>query len=278
MTRMTWHTCIPITDYDCATLLAELRWPEGLQCECGSKSHYRLKTRPRIFQCKACRVQVSVTAGTLMHRTRVPLRTWLIAAVLMNRPEGMSAAELKRKTNVHYETAWQIVHRLRAGLCETTLRMFSPITAAKRWARLQGGAKTHYQRKASTAMGTALYVVVDQKGTPSATFHNYESYAFRRLVQRSAPQQEPPMFRREGPASSLARKLVQRLHLTHHTVGRSWLPAYLLEFCCGVVSQEWFAVSLLMGALRGPVTRFVELAGQRWWGSKAVLPVSMTFS
>jgi hypothetical protein len=261
---MSWDYHIPQTDFECATLLAELRWPNGFRCKCGFKGFYRLHSRPRVFECKLCGSQTSVTANTLLHRSRVPLQIWFLAAVLMMRPEGLSAAELKRRTNVHYETAWQILHRLRAGLSEERLRMRSPIQAAKRWARLQGESIKPNRRRDFTRLGTALYVIVDQGGKAAATFHNYQSYAFQRLVQRAAPEQTPPKPSKKGPAVELARRLIQRLHLTHHTVSRRWLPAYLLEFCSGVASAVESPMILLGGALKAEAARFVDLASERW--------------
>jgi len=64
----------------CQRYLMESRWPNGYRCpRCGHAEAYPVAGR-ELLQCSACRYQVSVTAGTVMHRTRVPLRDWFWAA------------------------------------------------------------------------------------------------------------------------------------------------------------------------------------------------------
>jgi transposase-like protein len=70
-------------------------------------------------QCAACGHQESVTAGTVFHRTRTPLRKWFLAAYLMMRDKrGISATMLARELAVRYETAWLMAHKLRCCLGE----------------------------------------------------------------------------------------------------------------------------------------------------------------
>jgi len=62
------------TEAQCLGALEELRWPDGFVCpRCEHTQGHRLTTRPRIHQCSACRHQASVTAGTVFHRTKLPL-------------------------------------------------------------------------------------------------------------------------------------------------------------------------------------------------------------
>lgn len=75
--------------------------------------------RPRVVaRAPARRVrghQESVTAGTLFHQTRKPLRLWFRAITLwVTSKRGLSAKELSRQLGMHYETAWHWCHRLRA--------------------------------------------------------------------------------------------------------------------------------------------------------------------
>ena len=65
-----------------------------------------------------CRVQTSVTAGTVMHGTRTPLRLWFWAAYLVaTHSPGMSAVQLQRHLGIsRYETAWLILQKLRRAM------------------------------------------------------------------------------------------------------------------------------------------------------------------
>ena len=99
----------------CAAYGAQSRWPDGFVCpRCGREEAFSLPSR-RLLQCKACGHQTSVTAGTVMHRTRTPLVEWFRAAYLMTTlTPGISALQLKRQLGLgSYQTAWTMLHKLR---------------------------------------------------------------------------------------------------------------------------------------------------------------------
>ena len=63
------------TEAACLEYLARLRWPDGFVCpQCGANKSWR--TNRGLWSCQQCGVQTSVTAGTIFHRTRKPLRLW----------------------------------------------------------------------------------------------------------------------------------------------------------------------------------------------------------
>ena len=110
------------TDAACRELLERLRWPDGVACpRCGSLGISELRKRP-VFDCNACRYQFSVTAGTIMHDSHLPLRKWFIAIYLMcESKKGVSALQLKRTLGVAYQTAWHLSHRIRAAMANDPL-------------------------------------------------------------------------------------------------------------------------------------------------------------
>src|SRR6516162_6960340 len=68
----------------CAAFLFERRWPEGFVCPaCGGKRAALLKSRAHTHECLGCGRQTSITAGTVMHRSNLPLTVWFWAAHLM---------------------------------------------------------------------------------------------------------------------------------------------------------------------------------------------------
>jgi len=105
------------TQERCEEYLAEMRWPNGVECpRCGSKAVTRLSTR-RKWQCKDCRYQFSVTAGTIFHKTYIDLPRWMMAVWLMcNSPKGCSSKQLERTLGVTYKTAWYMTHRIRKAM------------------------------------------------------------------------------------------------------------------------------------------------------------------
>ncbi len=68
----------------CARWLFERRWPGGFRCPgCGHGKGWELERGTLLVECARCRRQTSVTAGTVLHRSRLPLRLWFLAAWLV---------------------------------------------------------------------------------------------------------------------------------------------------------------------------------------------------
>jgi transposase-like protein len=103
------------TEALCSLALEEARWPEGFCCpDCGGAPHCVLRTGThKVFQCNACRHQTSLTAGTVLQSTKLPLTTWFLAIYLISQAKtGLSALSLKRHLGVSYPTAWLVHHKL----------------------------------------------------------------------------------------------------------------------------------------------------------------------
>jgi transposase-like protein len=101
----------------CREYLIELRWGEKVRCaRCECDETWELQNGR--FECKRCRHQTSVTAGTLLHRTRKPLRLWFRAMWEMAAHKGgINACELQRLMGFgSYGTAWCWLHKLRRAM------------------------------------------------------------------------------------------------------------------------------------------------------------------
>jgi transposase-like protein len=98
--------------------LAAIRWPNGPVCDkCGSVNNAGKSHRPRYWHCHNCRQMFSVTAGTPMEETRLPLPKWFAAIFLIvTSSKGVSSMAVKRQIGVGYKTAWFLTHRIRAML------------------------------------------------------------------------------------------------------------------------------------------------------------------
>ena len=105
------------TDAKSRELLEDLRWPDGVACiRCGGTRVSEIPKRGQ-YDCLGCEYQFSVTAGTIMHDSHLPLRKWLIAIYLMSESKkGISALQLKRTLGVAYKTAWYLRHRIREAM------------------------------------------------------------------------------------------------------------------------------------------------------------------
>lgn len=104
---------------DCRKKLFEIRFPNGFICpKCGCIEYYSIPTR-NLYQCKGCRYQLSVTAGTVMHRSHLPLLTWFWAIYLVSKDKrGYSAKQLEKELGLPYNTAWFLLHRIRSSMSQ----------------------------------------------------------------------------------------------------------------------------------------------------------------
>lgn len=77
-----------------------------------AKSH-----RAGLYHCGDCRQQFTVTVGTVMERSKIPLHKWLLANHLIcSSKKGISAKQIERTVGVTYPTAWFLMHRLREAM------------------------------------------------------------------------------------------------------------------------------------------------------------------
>ena len=182
-------------DESCAKHLAEQRWPDGFACpKCGHKSAWYLAER-RLFDCKNCRHQASITAGTIFHKTRVPLLKWywLIYHMAMDKV-GVSVFEMQRLLGIGcYQTAWLMAHKVRtamaarderyslAGLVEMDESFFGP--AGKK----QGRGSEH-----KSVVLCAVSIYCDKKGEEKPGF------AHMRIVDNASTETIEDFLERLG--------------------------------------------------------------------------------
>jgi hypothetical protein len=108
------------TEHACIEHLKKMRWPNGFQCpKCGHTDAWFIQTR-NMFDCKGCRAKISLTAGTIFHKTRTPLIKWywLIYHMAMDKV-GVSISEMQRILEIKdYKTAWLMAHKVRKAMSD----------------------------------------------------------------------------------------------------------------------------------------------------------------
>ena len=109
------------TEEACEEELLRRMFPEGFRCpSCGHARCARVRGRARKWQCTRCSRQFSVTAGTAMRGTKLPLVKWFLAAYLMTHSKrGVSATELARHLGVSERTAGYVLLRLRGAMARS---------------------------------------------------------------------------------------------------------------------------------------------------------------
>ena len=108
------------SEEECHEHLYNMRWSDGFVCpKCGVMDEpFKIASR-NLYQCKHCRHQASVTAGTVMEKTRLPLLKWFWAMFMMSTDKrGCSAMQISKELDLCYSSAWFVCHRIRSAMGE----------------------------------------------------------------------------------------------------------------------------------------------------------------
>ena len=148
------------TEGACRAYLAQLRWPTGFCCpQCTTSGSWT--TTRCLLMCRRCGYQASVTAGTIFHRTRLPLQDWFRAMWWMtDQTHRLSALGLQRLLGFgSYRTAWLWLQKLRrtmvlpdwdrlGGQIEVDKIQMGSVEA--------GGSRRHLEGKALVAIAAQI--------------------------------------------------------------------------------------------------------------------------
>ena len=170
--------------------LEKLRWPEGRVCShCGTIGRAYALKKLGWYRCaeKECRKDFTVTTGTVMERSHIPLNKWLMAFYLLNASKkGMSAHQLHRALKLDYKSAWFMCHRIREAMragnlgplggegkiVEADETYYGPVEKAK--VRIKTTSGRPYTRGSKKGRGPANkrpIVALVERGGNVRTFH-----------------------------------------------------------------------------------------------------------
>jgi transposase-like protein len=100
--------------------------------KCGCTAIYTFKAR-RIFKCKGCNAQFSLTSGTIFASRKMSLRDILAAiAIFTNGAKGHSALQLSRDLDCQYKTAFVLTHKLREAMATPSVLEWQPLPIPRR--------------------------------------------------------------------------------------------------------------------------------------------------
>ena len=248
----------------CVEYLYSVKWPQGFECPvCGCRHGYTLKNR-RQYQCARCRHQASLTANTVMHRSHLPLTKWFWAIYLAACDKrGISALALAGKIEVCYETAWNLLRRIRAAMEMRDEHYVLQGIVEFDDSYFGAGKKGNIPGKGGRARGNqAVFVAVskDEKGnpaylrmqlTPNVQSTSIEAFARSRIAFASTVQTDgfnayrTPLAKRYNHEWDVFNPDGELLKWLHHMIGNAktfingtyhgtstkHLQMYLSEFC-----------------------------------------------
>ncbi|RED84064.1 transposase [Cohnella phaseoli] len=103
-------------EQSCRNHLFAVRWPRGFICtKCGEMRYCLIKTR-NVYECANCKTQTSITSNTLMHRTKLPLRYWMVALYWVASGQRCSARRLARTLQIQQRTAERLLLKIRHAM------------------------------------------------------------------------------------------------------------------------------------------------------------------
>lgn len=137
-----------MTERQCENYFRKLRWADSdgnpVCANCGSMEHYKLSTR-KIYKCKNCGKQFTISSGTIFASHKLPYKTILMALTLFaNAAKGISALQLSRELDIQYKTAFVLLHKIREALTEA--RDETPMDGV---VEMDGCYVSHYIRPAN---------------------------------------------------------------------------------------------------------------------------------
>jgi transposase-like protein len=126
--------------------LEALHWPDGPVCpRCESMKATKIggtTARPGLYMCNDCRRQFTVTVGTIMEDSKIPLNKWLMAYALLNgSKKGISAHQLHRSLGITYKSAWFLAHRIRETMKDDGSPLGGPGKVVESDEAFVGGSK-----------------------------------------------------------------------------------------------------------------------------------------
>ena len=220
----------------CLGIFYKWRWPCGFVCpRCESREGRRIANRPA-WRCVACNHHARVTAGTSLHKSRLPLSKWLHALVFVgDRKQGVSALQLQNDLGFScYRTAFKMLHIIRdvmedavplcRGVVELAQRTLGPKDA----------------RAPADEDGTLLGIAVERldvvdEESPLPRIGRMNLGIFRTEtswidVQRAVAPGVPVLFIHSPIHGLIHKNLIDWIRGTFHGISAKYLAAYVREF------------------------------------------------
>ncbi len=254
------------TEEQCRQALFQWRWPKGFQCPVCERSQFCVLFNGR-YQCNACHRQTSLTSGTIMAGTKLPLTVWFLGIYLLTQSKNaISAMELSRQLGINYNSAWLLKHKVLQVMKERDDER--PLDGPVQIDDAYWGGERHGGKRGRGAAGktpflaavqctdeghplrlrltrvqgfsrTAIGSWAQKHLSPTCTIVSDGLPAFRDLAR--AGYLHCPVVTGGGPASvknpqflwvnTLLGNVKNAIHGTYHAVREKHLPRYLAEFC-----------------------------------------------
>ena len=210
------------TEEACRKHLIELRWPEGFKCRhCGKGERHCFKPSRLLFECYDCKGLTSVTAQTLFHKSKVPLRKWFWCVYfLATSKKAISTLYLSKQLKLNYKTAWAMRRKIQTAMAnrDEQYRLKGIVEVDEIWI---GGKQTFEKRREFGPNKTPFFIAVeeDKIGTPrfaraQELQSGYDGNEIYEAAKESIPN--PSVVKSDGHGAY--RKLPEDGHVLEHSI------------------------------------------------------------
>lgn len=264
-----FHQRFP-TQKECFEHLFNLRWPGGFICPRCNSQKYGFHSNRFLYQCKDCRYQVSLTAGSIMHKTRTPLMVWFWTIFLVACDKrGHSALSISKELKISYWVAWTLLQKIRRAMAEQDRRY-----GLKGIVELDdayfGGTEEVAKRGRGTTQSKVLVAVstdvekkhagfvkmkvtqkldkqtvnkfVEENIEPGSKIQTDDLAIYNSLTDLGVKHEQYPIVSGEKPLPWVHTIISNAKTFclgTYHRFGRKHLQAYLDEFCYRFNRRFW---------------------------------------
>lgn len=238
---------------ECISLMYKLKWPAGFVClECSHTLSYTITTRRLpLYECRNCRHQTSLTAGTIMHKSRTPLRKWLLTMYIISTCEtSINAVKLAELICVSYKTAWTMLTQIRrvisdsdrsvllAGNVEAKLEIYmkQPLPTLDRLLRERAviiartivpADSSYFKIKLIKSEQEPRYRLSKIAEREFSTLHINPT----KLTHLEINRRHINPYNSEALLPKIAKSAFQWMNNTFHGIGPTYSQYYLDEFC-----------------------------------------------
>jgi hypothetical protein len=233
----------------CLEAIFRSRWPRGFICpKCGHDDGTRLSKR-RAVQCKVCRRQTSITAGTLFHKTKVPLLTWFwLIFLMMQDKRGISTMRAASLLGMHYTTIWNLMHKLRIAMSDRdeshTLSGYVEIDEAF------FGGKSRKKRGRGASNKKRVYVMVERLNRKAGDAAMFVA------MERDGSEYRSAVEARLEPMTHVRTDGFHMNSVIHGVVGRLNMQKFSKSFDPGPIENADRVISLAKRQLLGTYHQF----------------------